>query len=189
MSLDETSDATLTDAILVVRCQLGDESAWRALVEQWHPRLWRFVLRMLSDQTAAEDVLQTVWLRVVRSLIRLRDPDRLAAWIYRIARLAVADQLRHQYRQPLTVKIEDVTQVNLCLTAFQVGEEIEHGLRELHVADREVVVLFYLEQLSVAEVAGICELPEGTVKSRLNRARFQMRDTLEKKEPKHEKRN
>jgi RNA polymerase sigma factor (sigma-70 family) len=189
MSLDETSHSALTDAILVVRCQLGDESAWRELVERWHPRLWQFVSRMLSDQTVAEDVLQTVWLRVVRSLIRLRDPDRLAAWIYRIARLAVADQLRHQYRQPQIEEIVDVTQVDHGITTFEVGEAIKHGIRELHVADREVVVLFYIEQLSIAEVAGICELPEGTVKSRLNRARTQLRHTLEDKESQNAKRD
>lgn len=135
MSLDETPQSALTDAILVVRCQLGHESAWRELVERWHPRLWRFVSRMIGDQMIAEDVLQTVWLRVVRSLIRLRDPDRLAAWIYRIARLAVTDQLRHQYRQPQIEAIEEVTQVDYGIAKFEVGEAIEHGLRELHVAD------------------------------------------------------
>jgi len=82
------------NAMLVLRCQLGDRAAWEELVRLCHPRLWRFVAGMLTDRASAEDVLQDVWLRVVRSLVRLRDPGKLSAWLYGIARAAIADRLR-----------------------------------------------------------------------------------------------
>ena len=76
-----------SDALLVVRSQLGDQHALEQLVGRWQPRLWRFIVRMVSDQAAAEDVLQSVWLQVVRSLVRLHDAEQFAAWIYRICLL------------------------------------------------------------------------------------------------------
>jgi DNA-directed RNA polymerase specialized sigma24 family protein len=100
--------AETTDVELVIRCQLGEEAAWRQLVERWQPRLWGFIGRMVGDRTVAEDVLQTVWLRVVRSLLRLREPERWAAWVFGIARTTIADRYRQEYRQPASDPLGDV---------------------------------------------------------------------------------
>ncbi len=176
------NDQNLHDAVLAVRCQLGEKDAWEALVDRWHPRLWRFISRMLSDQTAAEDVLQIVWLRVVRSLLRLRDPERLAAWLYGIARFAVADQLREQYRRPPAGQLVEVSESDDAIELLDIAGAIETGLSRLHPSDREAVVLYYLEQRPVGEVAEICGVPSGTVKSRLHRARCVLRETLASEE-------
>lgn len=133
---------------------------------------------MLPDEAIAEDVLQIVWLKVVRSLARLREPERLSAWLYRIARLAVADQLREQYRRPLPDKLGEVPELDDGIELLDIADAIETGLSQLHPTDREVVVLYYLEQRPVCEVAEICGVPSGTVKSRLHRARCKIRETL-----------
>ena len=175
------SEQDLQDTLLAVRCQLGEIDAWEKLVERWNPRLWRFTSRMLTDQATAEDVLQTVWMRVVRSMVRLQDPERLAAWLYRIARLAIADQLRGQYRRPVAYTVEDVENVaesDEGIELVDVTDAIETGLTHLHPTDREAVVLHYLEQRPIGEVAEICGVPVGTVKSRLHRARRVLRETL-----------
>ena len=172
------NEKNLQDARLAIRCQLGDKEAWEELVERWNPRLWRFISGMVSDQATAEDVLQTVWMRVVRSMTRLREPERLPAWLYRIARLAVADRLRIQYRQPPTFQIEEVAELDEGIASVDIADAVESGLSHLHPTDREAVVLHYLEQRPISEVAEICGVPPGTIKSRLHRARCVVRDKL-----------
>ena len=166
------------DAVLAVRCQLGDIDAWETLVRRWHPRLWRFIARMLSDRTAVEDVLQSVWLRVVRTLVQLREPEKLTAWLYGIARRTVADWLREQYRHPPADVVGEIPDWDRGIEMLTAVDAVEMGLGRLHPADREAVVLHYLEELPVAEVAEICGVPPGTIKSRLHRARRVIHGTL-----------
>lgn len=170
--------AEITDVELVIRCQLGEEAAWRQLVERWQPRLWRFIGRMIGDRTVAEDVLQTVWLRVVRSMMRLREPEHWTAWVFGIARATIADRFRQQYRQPASGPLEDVVASDRGSEQFMLAEYLDAGLERLHPTDREAVVLHYLEELPVEDVAAICCVPAGTIKSRLHRARETLRQTL-----------
>jgi len=167
-----------TDEVIVTRCQLGDPDAWQSLVESWHPKLWRFVARMLADDSRVDDVLQDTWMRVIRSLVRLREPTRLAPWMYRIARLAVMDHLRIRYRCPPDTELNDVSTDDDGIENLDNLDEVEVALAELHPIDREAVILFYFEQKSVAEIANICSVPAGTIKSRLHRARREIRDIL-----------
>jgi RNA polymerase sigma-70 factor (ECF subfamily) len=167
-----------SDAALAIRCQLGEREAWDELVARWHPRLWRFISRMLSDREEAEDVLQSAWLRIVRSLASLQEPERLGAWLYSIVRRTVADRLREQYRRPPPEAIGEVGDWDDGVETLEVLDSIETGLRGLHPVDREAVVLHYLEELSVADVAEVCGVPPGTIKSRLHRARTAIRKTL-----------
>jgi RNA polymerase sigma-70 factor (ECF subfamily) len=166
------------DALLAIRCQLGESGAWEELVLGWHPRLWAFVSRMISDRGRAEDVLQTIWLRVVRSMGRLREPERLAPWLYGVARAAVADEFRTLYRAPPTEVLDETAQSDEPADRLAIIEAVEAGLSQLHPIDREAVVLHYLEELPLASVAEICGVPAGTIKSRLHRARRIMRETL-----------
>jgi RNA polymerase sigma-70 factor (ECF subfamily) len=171
--------AEFTDIDLVIRCQLGDEAAWRQLVERWQPRLWRFIGRMIGDRTVAEDVLQTVWLRVIRSLMRLREPERWPAWVFGIARTTIADRFRQQYREPANDFLDDVAASDVGSEQFMLAEYLDTGLERLHPTDREAVVLHYLEELPVSDVAAICGVPTGTIKSRLHRARQVLRRALQ----------
>lgn len=171
-------DPEPSDAILTVRCQLGDPDAWELLVRRWHPKLWHFVSCMVSDQSTTDDIVQTIWLRVVRSLMRVKQPESLAAWLFRIARIAVADQLRDRYRHPVAdaeIEVADSDEPNAWLDAV---DAIHSGLVHLHPYDRETLVLHYLEGLPVSEVAMVCGVPEGTVKSRLSRARRILRQQI-----------
>ncbi len=177
MRNSEPSDST--DEVLVIRCQLGTRDAWEALVRRWHPRLSRFVRRMLCDQQAVDDVMQDIWLRVVRSLIRVENPDRFSAWLFGLARNAVLDRLREKYRQQVEEELGDVPDWDESEQQVAVNEDVENALAGLHPAEREAVVLFYLEGLPVKEVAEICAVPPGTIKSRLYRARHLMRETLD----------
>lgn len=169
-----------SESNLVIRCQLGDREAWESLVIRWHPRLWRFIFGMLGNRPTAEDALQDTWLQIVRSLIRLREPERLEAWMYQIARRVIADRLREQYRRPASEAFTDMAEEAVELDAIETLDSLRSALIQLHPSDRESVVLHYLEGKTLDEVAAICDVPSGTIKSRLHRARCQLGKILKK---------
>jgi RNA polymerase sigma-70 factor (ECF subfamily) len=109
---------------------------------------------------------------------RLREPERLAPWLYGVARAAVADEFRALYRAPPMEVFDEAAQHDDHADRLATGDAIEAGLRQLHPIDREAVILHYLQDLSLASVAEICSVPPGTIKSRLHRARRLMRETL-----------
>ena len=168
------------DELLVTRCQLGERSAFDELTERWHPPLWKYVRRLAGEDDAARDVAQDVWLRVLRGIGRLRDGSRLRPWLFGIARRALMDRLRHQYADPSSSDI-DVAELPADPAMNSLEDELgamEHELARLPAIEREVLTLFYLRELSLAEVAEVLDVPVGTVKSRLFRARLVLRRGL-----------
>ncbi|MDL2082224.1 sigma-70 family RNA polymerase sigma factor [Streptomyces sp. GXMU-J15] len=170
------------DELLVVRCQLGEREAFRELVAVWHPPLWRYVRGMVGASHLADDLAQEAWVAVVRGLPRLRQPERFAAWMFTIARRTVTDHLRQTYKMPETAMEEATTvvaddELSGVLTALQ----IEAGLAALPPLEREVLVLFHLQDLPLATCAEVLGVPPGTVKSRLHRARRMLRNHLAEK--------
>lgn len=176
--------------LLAVRCQLGEPEALDELVQRWHLPLWKYVRRLAPDDTTAEEVLQDVWLRIVRGLPELREPARLVAWMFRIARFASLDRMRGAYgrRESLGAQTDvDIDQLSSEADHAHVGldqladevEELRLGLLELPLVEREVLTLFYLRELDQGQVAEVLDVPVGTVKSRLFRARKLLREQLE----------
>jgi RNA polymerase sigma-70 factor (ECF subfamily) len=166
----------VTDELLVVRCRLGEREAFAELVRTWHDPVWNYVRRMLGP-SRADDVAQEVWVAVVRGLPRLREPGRFAPWLFTIARRAVADRLREEYARP-EIPLEEERASADPADALVDRADLLAGLSGLPVREREVLVLFYLQDLSLEDCAQICGVPAGTVKSRLSRARRVLRDQL-----------
>ena len=173
-----TDPDTLHDEWLVVGCQLGERPAFDELIERWHVPLWKYARRLTGDEDAARDTVQDIWVRVLRSIARLHDGTRLRPWLFAIARHVLMDRLRHQYAQPPTTDI-DAAENAAALEPVAGREEdlieMEAGLSRLPLAEREVLTLFYLQELSLAQVAELLDVPIGTVKSRLFRARRALR--------------
>ncbi|MDP9865571.1 MULTISPECIES: RNA polymerase sigma factor [Streptosporangium] len=169
----------MSDELLVVRCQLGEREAFAELVRAWHGPVWTYVRRMLGP-VEADDVSQEVWLAVVRGLPRLKEPGRFAPWLFTIARRAVANRLREEYARPEVAAGDGPVSPDATVALVDRAELVE-GLSGLPAREREILVLFYLEDLSVEDCAEICAVPVGTVKSRLSRARRMLRDHLTEK--------
>jgi RNA polymerase sigma-70 factor (ECF subfamily) len=151
-------------------------------VARWHDPLWRYVRRVSGSDEAAADIVQDVWLRVIRGLVRLREPASLRAWLFGIARRALMDRMRDKYASPVMVEA-DLTAVAAEVDGDP-GLDDDHAmlheeLARLPVVDREVLGLFYLKELSLLEIAQILDIPPGTVKSRLFKARRLLRTRLE----------
>ncbi|MGW1343278.1 RNA polymerase sigma factor [Kribbella sp. NPDC002412] len=161
---------------VVVRAQVGDREAVAELVRGWHEPVWGYVRRMLGRDDVADDVSQEVWLAVVRGLPRLKEPERFAAWLFTIARRSVVNQLRGQHadqaRQPPYDEPDPADQVVDRVDVRRLVDRVP-------VVEREVLVLFHLEDLSLEECAEVLGVPVGTVKSRLHRARRMLREGAE----------
>lgn len=171
----------IADELLLVRCQLGEPAAFDALVERWHAPLWRYLRRLARDDEDAADALQDAWLRILRALPALRDPARGRPWLFGIARRAMLDRVRRRYAAP-----EPDEPLVDALAAPEPDPELVDDVDALHaelatmpLVEREVLVLFYLRELSLAEVAEVLAVPVGTVKSRLFRARTMLRAQLQ----------
>ncbi|MER7505289.1 sigma-70 family RNA polymerase sigma factor [Nonomuraea pusilla] len=170
----------MTDELLVVRAQVGDRAALAELLARWRVPVWTYVRRML-DADRADDVTQEVWLAVVRGLPRLREPGRFAPWLFTIARRSVTDRLRGEYARPKEAWEAEEGVTEDAVEAMVDRAALVSVLSALPAPEREILVLFYLEDLPVEECAHICRIPAGTVKSRLNRARRLLREQLEEK--------
>ena len=173
----------LLDELLVVRCQLGERAAFDALIERWHEPLWRYLRRLLGDVDAAAETLQDTWIRVLRALPGLREPGRLRPWLFTIARRTAMDRLRRKYAEPAAMPLDDVD-----VAGPEEGLEPALELDTMHaelqrmpVVEREVLVLFYLEELTLEQLAEVLAVPLGTVKSRLFRARRMLRRQMTEK--------
>ncbi|MFF5085140.1 RNA polymerase sigma factor [Actinoplanes sp. NPDC000266] len=166
---------------LVVRCQLGEREAFAELVRAWHGAVERYVVKMLSR--ADDDVVQEIWLAVVRGLPRLRQPDRFAPWLFAIARRAVMNRLRQSYASPGTDPLDSlpVDPAGDPVPDLLDRELIDGALAALPHREREVLILFYLADQPLDACAQICAVPVGTVKSRLDRARRLLRAELLRK--------
>lgn len=165
------------DELLAVRCQLGEPEAFDELAVRWHGPLWTYVRRLAADEDRAREIVQDVWVRILRGLPGLRDGSKLRAWLFGIARRTLMDRLRDRYARPVDA---DVDPDSLPADPGAGGleddlEALEGSLERLPIVEREVLTLFYLRELSLEDVASALDVPVGTVKSRLYRARRMLR--------------
>jgi RNA polymerase sigma-70 factor (ECF subfamily) len=170
------------DPGLVARAREGDTQAFTALVAGVFDVLRRSAWLILRDAHAADDAVQEALLSAWLDLPRLREPDRFDAWMRRLLVRACADQARRN--RALRVREIALLPVDGASTpdAAQVTglrDELERGLRELTVEQRTVLVLTYYLDLSLADAAQALDIPIGTVKSRLDRARSALRAVLD----------
>lgn len=179
--MSEAADR-LYEAVLVLRCQTGDEAAFAELVERYQTRLRYYLRKLLADTHAAEDALQEVWLDVFRAVARLADVHAFRGWLYRIAHDRAMRELRKRPRprqplpevDPIDPKTEEDT-----FTADDV-KAIHVALDELAAEQREVLVLRYVEDMRYEEIAGVVGCQIGTVRSRLHYAKRALRKLLER---------
>ena len=168
------------DALLAVRCQLGQPDAFDELVGRFHPALSTYARRLTGSDDAAADAVQEIWLRAVRALPQLREPERLRSWLFGIAHRTLMDRFRQQYAtQEITgVDLEAAAAQPEDLTVEERSVAVEAALSALPFLDREILTLFYLEELTLLEISNALAVPIGTVKSRLFRARHSLRAAM-----------
>jgi RNA polymerase sigma-70 factor (ECF subfamily) len=171
------------DELLAVRCQLGERAAFDMLIERWHEPLWRYLRQFAHSDDLARDLAQDTWVRVLRGIATLREPAKLRPWLFGIARRVAMDRLRAAYAQPQAgdENLDDLAATDAAAEFEEDFANVEASLAALPAREREALTLFYLRELSLAEIAELTGAPPGTIKSRLFRARRLLRQELESK--------
>jgi RNA polymerase sigma-70 factor, ECF subfamily len=169
------------DELLALRCQRGEPAAFADLIAAFERPLRYYLVKMLGDEDRAYDVLQEVWLKVVRTIRQLVEPAALRVWLYRLAHGLAVDHIRRQRVRQIAeqerMAPSDASEADPQFTSFD-AQAIHRALDELPPTQREPLVLFFLEDLSLADIAEILRCPVGTVKSRLHYAKRALHDLL-----------
>ena len=160
--------------LLVIQCQRGDVSAFESIVRMWERSLFYYLRRLVSSEEDAWDLLQETWLKIFRSIGTVRDPRSLPHFLYQTARNTAVSRLRNtEFRRAPTCALEESLEIPaIDASAFDDAEQVHHALDRLPLPQREVLTLFFLEDLSLREMATLLEVPLGTVKSRLYYAKL-----------------
>ena len=165
-----------------MQAQRGDEEAFGRLMNLFDRKLLYYLMRFTPDPDQALDIAQEVWLSVFRGLRKLRNPGVFRAWLYQIAHARVVSQVRKNVRE------EQI------LERFSTGREhhpeceapisndpelVHHALAALSPEHREVLVLRFLEDMSLEEMAQALQCRLGTVKSRLHYAKLALKQQID----------
>jgi len=174
--------------LLVLRCRRGDKEALAELIRTWERRLFYYIRRLVVDEQDAWQILQETWVKVLRGIRKLREPQKLPVWLYSIARKTAMSHLRAEYSNRAMLqenkRLSDVED-DVRNLAFVDAEQVHYGLGQISLPHRDVLTLFFLQDLSVEEIAEVLVIPVGTVKSRLYYAKRALKAVLEKEEQKY----
>lgn len=175
--------------LLVLRCKRGQKDAFRELVRTWEKRLFYYIRRLIDDEQDAWQILQETWVKVFSNIRKLREPKKLPNWLYKIARNTALTHLRKKYkRQELLepdANLGDLEHRANDFT-FDDAQQVHYGLGKISLAHREALTLFFLQDLSVEEIAEVLKIPAGTVKSRLYHAKQALKAVLQKEAQNYE---
>lgn len=179
-------------AELVRRARAGDGAAWEDIVSSFSRRIFNLAYRFTSNVEAAEDLTQDVFIRVYRSLEQYdAKQGDLANWLMRLARNLIIDDYRHRQRNPQNSMADAVddheyhlrsagTTAHREIERRELANQVQEGINKLPVDLRTCVILRDIEELSYQEIVDVLKIPEGTVKSRINRGRIELAKILKR---------
>lgn len=182
--VEDPDRETVELELLLLKCRRGEPPAFEALVRRFERPLFYFIRRVVQNEARAWDVLQETWIRAFAGLRKGFAHSGLKAWLYRVARNTAINHVRDESRQHAALAERFDEQSGLEDSSgfcSDDAEEIHHALDRLDLSDREALTLYFLEDMSVREIAEVVGVPEGTVKSRLHFAKQRLRKILEKR--------
>jgi RNA polymerase sigma-70 factor, ECF subfamily len=181
-----------SDSSLVERCLEGEQAAWEDLVKLHTRRVYAICFRFTGKDSEAQDMTQDVFLRVFKTLGSFRSGEgSFVVWLTRLTRNLLIDHYRRTKMERATDSIEDQlpvmeqksglhTRTDGLVAGREASELLQGALQRLSPELREAVILRDLEELEYREIAKVLSVPEGTVKSRLNRGRAELAKVLKR---------
>jgi RNA polymerase sigma-70 factor (ECF subfamily) len=180
----------INGAELVRRARAGDGVAWEEIVQAFSRRIFNLAYRFTSNADSAEDLTQEVFIRIYRTLDQY-DPKQgdLANWLMRLARNLIIDDYRHRQRNPQNTMADTVDDHQYHLRAVgtsahkemerrELAAQVQEGIDKLPADLKTCVILRDIEEMTYQEIVDILQIPEGTVKSRINRGRIELAKIL-----------
>ncbi|WNG52506.1 sigma-70 family RNA polymerase sigma factor [Archangium minus] len=188
----ESDDASREERLLLARLRRGDPEAFEALVRAHQDRLYDFCVRMLGDREEANDLVQDIFVSAHQHLAKFREDSRLSTWLFRIGKNHCINRLKYLKRRgrgrseeygeqnegALAELLGSSPGPDAALESAREQARVQWAISQLDPEPRMLVALRDIEGLSYEEIVDITELPLGTVKSRLHRAREKLADLL-----------
>ncbi|MCU1327280.1 MAG: polymerase, sigma-24 subunit, subfamily [Bryobacterales bacterium] len=180
------------DSTLVERCLSGNDAAWEELLRLHTRRVYGLCYRFTGRDSEAQDLTQDVFVRVFRALAGFRSTEgSFATWLTRLTRNLLIDHYRRTRNERVTDSIEEqlprveqgfvaIGRPDTALAGREASELLQGALAKLSPELRETIILRDLQDMEYREIADILGIPEGTVKSRLNRGRAELARLLKK---------
>ncbi len=181
-----------TETILVERCLAGEQAAWDELVKTYTKRVYAISFRFMGNDQEAQDLTQEVFVRIFRTLGSFRAGEgSFVVWLTRLTRNLLIDHYRRTKNDRVTDALEDklpvleertaqISRTDGMLAGREAGELLQAALKKLSPELREAVILRDLQEMEYREIARVLDVPEGTVKSRLNRGRAELARILKR---------
>lgn len=171
----------IVEEYLIAGARLGDREAAAGLAALRGPGLLRHAHRLLGNRDDAEDAVQDAWIEIIKGLPKLRDDRAFPAWAYRIvtrraARL-IANRVKRRVREKYAAGMTDMAVAETSSQAAD-AHAVRQAINALPPPHAAAISLFYLEDMSVAEVAIALDVPPGTIKTRLMHARSKLNKAL-----------
>ncbi|MDN4501702.1 sigma-70 family RNA polymerase sigma factor [Alteromonadaceae bacterium BrNp21-10] len=166
------------EELLVLAAQRGNHKAFSVLFKHHQQALVRFAYKLSHNQDIAQEATQDTWIQSAKNLHKLTDPRAFKSWLYRLARWRTLDMLKRQSRQQAYIDddADEQALAEQCDAKSTDPQPIRDAIERLPAIEKQMIHLFYLDELSVAEIGIVLEIPTGTVKSRLNRARSLLKE-------------
>ncbi|HIE26662.1 TPA: sigma-70 family RNA polymerase sigma factor [Candidatus Poribacteria bacterium] len=187
-----------TDAELVERCKAKDVQAFEALFMRYQTRIYNFIFYQVQDAETAADLTQEVFFAAWRHLSSLRANEAFSSWLYQIAKNQCRNFQKKRRLKTESLEKSEVLATSATQNVWEIPDEsknpekltlsaelqtvVEQAISELKEKHRTVIILHYIEGLGVGEIAEILGISQGTVKSRLARAREKLSEKLAKYE-------
>ena len=158
--------------LLVLAAQNGNHKAFNILIKYYQKKLLRFAFKLSNDQEMANDAVQDAWVKSTKNLRQLKDPRAFKSWIYRLVKWRITDLLRQKtrYRERFTDNLSQQSDFTHQRESEN-DSELSAAIKRLPAIEKQMIHLFYLDEMKLSEIGAVLNIPTGTVKSRLNRAR------------------
>jgi len=187
-------DPTIEDRELIARCQSGSREAFDQLIDRYQRRIYTFAYRLTGNPDDAADVAADTFVRLYSSIGSFRGDSSFVTWLYRVVTNIFLDSRKRQ-RNRTTLSLDTVVQHDDCVVPRQIEDNspspqqlaetrdrsaaLQSAIASLPEYQRVMIVLYHVDGLAYEEIAEALDLPIGTVKSRLNRARLALRQLLD----------
>ena len=174
----------MNELLLISRARGGDREAFGALVEQYRDNVYRLAYRMCGNAYDADEAAQEAFVAAWRALPNFRGDAKFSTWLYRLTTNTAIDVMRREKRHQtvgdgeMVDVADDADSPQETVERTEQQEAVQKALSTLSEEYREVLLLRYMEELDYAEIAEVLQLPSGTVKSRINRAKAALKTAL-----------
>jgi len=174
----------MNELLLISRARGGDREAFGELVEQYRDNVYRLAYRMCGNAYDADEAAQEAFVAAWRALPNFRGDAKFSTWLYRLTTNAAIDVMRREKRHKtvgdgeMVDLADDADSPQETVERTEQQEAVQEALATLSEEYREVLLLRYMEELDYAEIAEVLQLPSGTVKSRINRAKAALKTAL-----------